>query len=223
MIALFRPAAAADVEAAFKWYEDQRVGLGQELLEEIRAMMHRILENPRQFAVLHRQTHRALLHRFPLRTLLPNPQPGSHRSRVHACESKPSALDWSWLTHSVKPVHCPLFRVLILFFGGEVKSRFQLGFARSTAPSGSSSRRSSGIGSARGDEHGNREIRGPIRCPATSRPNCVNQVACSPPTVRECESPEPTLDYGSTTTSIPFVTLARTAADDPGSKMIPCR
>lgn len=40
---VFRPAAAGDVEDGFQWYEDQRLGLGDEFLEEVErvvACMH---------------------------------------------------------------------------------------------------------------------------------------------------------------------------------------
>ncbi len=32
---LFRPAAAADVEDAWRWYESQRIGLGDDFLDRI--------------------------------------------------------------------------------------------------------------------------------------------------------------------------------------------
>ncbi len=51
MTFLFRPAAAADVEDAYAWYEGQRIGLGEEFLG--------------QYPAIRRATLRALLHRFP--------------------------------------------------------------------------------------------------------------------------------------------------------------
>lgn len=62
---IFRPAAAADVEDAFLWYESQRSGLGDEFLDEVTLVLNAIIENPNRFPVIHRDTHRALLHRFP--------------------------------------------------------------------------------------------------------------------------------------------------------------
>jgi plasmid stabilization system protein ParE len=61
----FRPAAAADVEAAFRWYQVQREGLGDEFLNELVLVVHAIGENAYRFPVVHRDTRRALLHRFP--------------------------------------------------------------------------------------------------------------------------------------------------------------
>jgi plasmid stabilization system protein ParE len=65
MTFLLRPAAAADVEDAYAWYEGQRIGLGEEFLAELGATLARVLANPRQYPVIHRATRRALLHRFP--------------------------------------------------------------------------------------------------------------------------------------------------------------
>ena len=62
---VFRPSAAADVEDAFLWYESQRLGLGEEFLEELELVVQAISESPRRFPVVHRDTRRALLHRFP--------------------------------------------------------------------------------------------------------------------------------------------------------------
>ncbi|MHB8168101.1 MAG: type II toxin-antitoxin system RelE/ParE family toxin [Thermoleophilia bacterium] len=62
---IFRPAAAADVEDAFLWYESQRSGLGDEYLDELDLVLRVIAEHPNRFPIIHRDTRRALLHRFP--------------------------------------------------------------------------------------------------------------------------------------------------------------
>ena len=62
---IFRPAAAADVEDAYRWYEAQRPGLGEEFLAAVRTVIESMPANPELFPVVHRQTHRALLRRFP--------------------------------------------------------------------------------------------------------------------------------------------------------------
>lgn len=62
---IFRPAAAADIERAYRWYEDERVGLGEEFLEEVSVTVNAVLTQPRAFPVLHRDTRRALVRRFP--------------------------------------------------------------------------------------------------------------------------------------------------------------
>ena len=60
-----RPAAAADIRRAYAWYQREREGLGEEFLEEVRAAMEAVLMTPAAYPVLHRQTRRALVHRFP--------------------------------------------------------------------------------------------------------------------------------------------------------------
>lgn len=62
---IFRPAAAADVEDAYRWYEAQQPGLGEEFLAAVRAILESMVANPERVPVVHRQTRRALLRRFP--------------------------------------------------------------------------------------------------------------------------------------------------------------
>jgi plasmid stabilization system protein ParE len=60
-----RPAAAADVEAAYAWYESQRAGLGDEFLDAVRAVFEVLLESPKRYRVFYREVRRANLRRFP--------------------------------------------------------------------------------------------------------------------------------------------------------------
>lgn len=62
---VLRPAAAADVEEAFGWYEGQRAGVGEEFLLAVQATLKLIAQQPRAYPVVHRDTRRALLKRFP--------------------------------------------------------------------------------------------------------------------------------------------------------------
>lgn len=62
---IFRPAAAADVEEAYRWYEERRAGLGEEFLAAVQGTLESIMANPELYPVVHRQTRRALLRRFP--------------------------------------------------------------------------------------------------------------------------------------------------------------
>ena len=62
---LLRPAAAADLEQAWLWYEKQRAGLGDEFLEEAEAAIRRVLATPLAYAVAYKDRRRALLRRFP--------------------------------------------------------------------------------------------------------------------------------------------------------------
>lgn len=45
------PEAEADIESAFRWYEDQRVGLGTEFLRVVEAGLSSIERNPEQYPV----------------------------------------------------------------------------------------------------------------------------------------------------------------------------
>ena len=65
MPVVVRPAAAADVDDAYLWYERQRPGLGEEFLTAVESAKARIDAAPAQFAIIHRDTRRILLQRFP--------------------------------------------------------------------------------------------------------------------------------------------------------------
>jgi plasmid stabilization system protein ParE len=60
-----RPAAAADVDEAFLWYESQRPGLGHEFLAAAQNLVDAIAQHPLRYPVVRRDTRRALLPRFP--------------------------------------------------------------------------------------------------------------------------------------------------------------
>ncbi len=62
---ILRPAAAADIEDAITWYEQQRSGLGTEFLEAVNLALSAVAENPRLAPLIQRNTRRALLGRFP--------------------------------------------------------------------------------------------------------------------------------------------------------------
>lgn len=61
-----REEADQDLSAAATWYERQREGLGHEFLDEALSAFQRIAEQPSKYPVVHRQTRRALMTRFPL-------------------------------------------------------------------------------------------------------------------------------------------------------------
>jgi plasmid stabilization system protein ParE len=62
---IVRPAAAADIDEAFLWYEGQRAGLGNEFLAAAQALLEAIAQRPLGYPVIHRNARRALFHRFP--------------------------------------------------------------------------------------------------------------------------------------------------------------
>jgi plasmid stabilization system protein ParE len=57
--------AEQDLLDALAWYDQQRPGLGSELLAEVEVVLDRISENPYLHPVIHRDIRRALTGRFP--------------------------------------------------------------------------------------------------------------------------------------------------------------
>ena len=62
---LLRKEAQDDLSDAASWYEEQRLGLGGEFLDEARAAFSRIEANPLAYADVYLGFRRALLGRFP--------------------------------------------------------------------------------------------------------------------------------------------------------------
>ena len=62
---VLRPAAAADVEDAWRWYEARREGLGDEFLYVVQASLESICAHPESAPVVRRDIRRHLLRRFP--------------------------------------------------------------------------------------------------------------------------------------------------------------
>nr|VFJ48015.1 MAG: Plasmid stabilization system protein ParE [Candidatus Kentron sp. DK] len=60
-----RPEAEADTEEAARWYEQQCGGLGDGFLDEISRILGVISDNPDRYPVVHGDTRRALVRRFP--------------------------------------------------------------------------------------------------------------------------------------------------------------
>lgn len=65
MQVVVRPAAAADIDEAFLWYEGQRPGLGHEFLVAAHTLIEVVAQHPLGYPVVRRDTRRALLRRFP--------------------------------------------------------------------------------------------------------------------------------------------------------------
>lgn len=62
---IIRPNAEADARAARLWYESQRPGLGDELVEEIRHAIRALEERPDRRPIYYRGFRRLLTRRFP--------------------------------------------------------------------------------------------------------------------------------------------------------------
>ena len=66
---VFAPAARGEVIEAQDWYEGEAPGVGRHFREAIDALTERMGANPRQFPVVFKNVHRALLHHFPFSLL----------------------------------------------------------------------------------------------------------------------------------------------------------
>jgi len=62
---IVRPAAAADIDEAFLWYEGQRPRLGHDFLSAAQSVIDAVADHPFRHPVVRRNTRRALLRRFP--------------------------------------------------------------------------------------------------------------------------------------------------------------
>ena len=65
MQVVVRPAAAADIDEAFLWYEGRRAGLGHEFLAAAQTLIDAVAQHPLRYPIVRRTTRRALLRRFP--------------------------------------------------------------------------------------------------------------------------------------------------------------
>ena len=65
----YHRAARKEFIEASQWYEDQREGLGEEFLAEVRRTLERIEDNPRRFPKVFKDMRRALVRRFPYQVL----------------------------------------------------------------------------------------------------------------------------------------------------------
>jgi plasmid stabilization system protein ParE len=58
MRTIVRPAAAADIDEAYLWYQAQREGLGEEFLAAAQAAIAAITAHPERYPVIRRDTRR---------------------------------------------------------------------------------------------------------------------------------------------------------------------
>jgi plasmid stabilization system protein ParE len=63
----FSDDARADINEIFKWYEQQRKGLGDEFLESINKSVIKVLENPYLYQLKYKEQRATILSRFPYR------------------------------------------------------------------------------------------------------------------------------------------------------------
>jgi len=62
---LVRPAAAADIEEAYRWYKRQSAELADRFLVAVQSAVDDIVAHPNMYPVVHRNTRRVFVRRFP--------------------------------------------------------------------------------------------------------------------------------------------------------------
>ena len=62
---LFRPAARAEFDEAYDWYEGRRPGLGDAFAAQVRQVLDRIAVTPRMHAMVFKTVRKAVVRRFP--------------------------------------------------------------------------------------------------------------------------------------------------------------
>lgn len=59
------PEVEQDLDEAYAWYEERRVGLGEEFLTRVDACIQAIRRTPETYAAVHELYRRALVRQFP--------------------------------------------------------------------------------------------------------------------------------------------------------------
>jgi len=62
---VIRAEAEAEIEEAFRWYEERQSGLGKDFLLRVDACLSLIRKNPHSYPVKYKHVRQTLLHRFP--------------------------------------------------------------------------------------------------------------------------------------------------------------
>jgi plasmid stabilization system protein ParE len=62
---VFRDRVGEDLAGAYGWYEERRIGLGEEFLATVEESLDAIEEFPEMFALVHAEVRRAMVPRFP--------------------------------------------------------------------------------------------------------------------------------------------------------------
>jgi plasmid stabilization system protein ParE len=62
---VFRPEVREELNDAYRWYESQKRGLGDEFLDCVDEMLNGICLMPESYAIVYRDVRRAVVRRFP--------------------------------------------------------------------------------------------------------------------------------------------------------------
>jgi plasmid stabilization system protein ParE len=62
---VFHPDVQGEIDDAYRWYEQQRAGLGDDFLAALEEVFDRLRQTPEAHQVIYRDVRRALPRRFP--------------------------------------------------------------------------------------------------------------------------------------------------------------
>lgn len=62
---IVREKAESDIESAFRWYEEQRPGLGADFIRSVDAALASVQRDPELHQLVYRNARRVVLHSFP--------------------------------------------------------------------------------------------------------------------------------------------------------------
>lgn len=66
---IFREEVREEIASAYNWYENQRVGLGDEFLEEIDKALKLLKTNPQHYTFIYKTRRRLVIKRFPYKII----------------------------------------------------------------------------------------------------------------------------------------------------------
>ena len=66
---IIRPEAETDLNEAFSWYEEKRIGLGYDFLLQIDASIRFIERNPEIYPISYKGTRKHIIKRFPYKII----------------------------------------------------------------------------------------------------------------------------------------------------------
>jgi plasmid stabilization system protein ParE len=92
LLVIFRSSALIDINEAYRWYEQQRPGLGASFMAELGEAEALIGDNPELFRKVRREVRRAMLHKFRYGVFLYCPAGILQRYCCHASRPGPEAL-----------------------------------------------------------------------------------------------------------------------------------
>jgi plasmid stabilization system protein ParE len=62
---VFRPEVRQELDEAYRWYEDQQPGLGDDFLDCVDEKINQIQQTPKLYAIVRKDIRRAVIQRFP--------------------------------------------------------------------------------------------------------------------------------------------------------------